>query len=164
MTGVLSLPFLASVTLAALLASLALWSRRAMPIKVFALAATAAFIAVHYAALTDLLSRPKPLALEWSPPDPETTAVVASQLREGSAIYLWMLREGEEEPRAYQLPWDEDMARQLHEAQRESQQTGQAVRMRERLGGQHSAGERMFYTDPQQPLPDKQAYSEQAAE
>ena len=157
MTGALSISFLASVMVAALLASIALWSRRSMAIKLFALGMTAAFVVSHYFALTDLLSRPKPVALEWSMPQPDSSSIVASQLREGQAIYLWLIRDGDDTPLAYQLPWSEELARQLHEAQREASQTGQQVRMRDPRDGHHAEGERVFYADPQKPLPEKQA-------
>ena len=160
MTSSLSLAFLGSVMIAALLASLALWSRRAMPIKIFALVATAAFAGIHYFALTDLLSRPKPVALEWSMPDPGSSTIVASQLRENQAIYLWLIREGETAPQAYQLPWSEELARQLHEAQREAENSGERVRMRDPREGHYVEGERVFYADPQKPLPEKQAFNQ----
>lgn len=163
MTGLLSLSFLASVTIAALLASLVLWSRRAMRIKLFALAVTAAFAASHYLALTGLLSRPKPIALEWSMPEPGSSTIVASQLRENQAIYLWLIRDGETAPQAYELPWSEELARQLHEAQREASQTGEQVRMRDPREGQRSEGERVFYAEPQPALPAKPEYSQSAA-
>ena len=149
-------PFVGSVAIAGLLVSLALWSRRRVRFKLMVLGLMAVFAVVHYVALVDLMSRPKPLALEWSPPDSDSTAVIASQMQEGVAIWLWMQRADAAEPRAYQLPWDENMARQLHEAKRQSEQTGGSVRMQQGQGAEFVAGERVFYADPQMPPPPKQ--------
>ncbi len=156
MTSDLSLAFLAPVMLGALLASLAIWSRRAMRVRLLALAAMVGFTASLYVALTDMLSRPKPIALEWSMPDPEKSAIVASQLREGEAIFLWLMRDADSAPQAYRLPWSEELARQLHESQREASQTGTAVRMNDPRDGNLAEGERVFYAEPHQSLPAKQ--------
>ena len=153
------LPFLAAILLVGLIASLAVWSRRRVRFKASVLAATALFAVVQFVALTDLLSRPKPIELAWPAPDEETTAVVASEAVEDVAIYLWLKEEGRVEPRSFVLPWNEDMARQLHESGREAEQTGGTLRMRQRNGTNLVEGEKMFYAEPQAPPPPKQVSS-----
>lgn len=151
----IGLPFLAALLLVGLVVSLAIWSRRRARFKLAALGLLAAFALVQYAALSDLLSRPKPIELAWSPPDPETSAVVANVMREGEAIFIWLVEEGAMEPRALQLPWSEEMARQLHEASRKSEETGGTLRMRYRKSRQLVEGHRVFYAEPQKSPPPK---------
>ena len=155
----LGLPFLASALLAGVLVSLVLWSGRRLRFKLAALGVLAVFLVVQYGAVADLLSRPKPIRLELASLDPEKNAVVASQMRDGEAIFLWMVREGYDEPRAYRLPWSEEMARQLHEAKRESEQNGGAVRMRYRKSDRLVEGQKVFYTEPQAAPPPKRVGS-----
>ena len=44
--------------------------------------------------------------------------MVGSRLREGEAIYLWIEMVDSDEPRAYKLPWQQEMAKQLFGAER----------------------------------------------
>lgn len=151
----IGLPFVGALLLAGLLVSLAIWSRRRVRFKLAALGLLAAFALIQYAALTDLLSRPKPIQLAWSPPDPETSAVVANVMRENEAIFIWLIEEGAREPRALQLPWSEELARQLHEASRKSEETGGTLRMRYRKTARLAEGHKVFYAEPQQAPPPK---------
>ena len=151
------LPWFATIAvLVATLASITLWSRRRRAMKVAALAVVVALLPTGYLALVELLSRPKPMALEWSPPTKEDSTVLASQLQEGEAIYLWVTRHDSPEPRAYALPWDEELARELHESRRKAQREGGAVRVRMQQAQQRIEGRRMFYVEPQRAPPAKQ--------
>ncbi len=51
-------------------------------------------------------------------------------MREGESLYLWLQVEGEPEPRAYRLPWDQRTAQQLQRALEEAQRNGTEARMR----------------------------------
>lgn len=97
--------------------------------KVMALACTALFLPLSYLAVTDLLSRPKPLQLELVQNHLKAAVVTAAILREGKGIYLWLQITGLEEPRAYTLPWNEQLAIQLHRAQQEAEVSGTDVEM-----------------------------------
>lgn len=147
--------FVIIAVIAAMLANIAVWSPRRVRVKVGAVILAALFLPIGYATLIGLLSRPKPIELEWARPAPEDTTVLASSLKEQEAIFLWLEVAGLEEPRAYRLPWDEQLARQLHDAQRAARQKGGNVRMRMRAGEGSPGGERMFYSAPPEPLPPK---------
>jgi hypothetical protein len=154
MTQVLYL-FALSLGLAAALASIAIWSPRALWIKVGALAIAALFLPATYVSMLDLLSRPKPVALEWQRAGLAEAKVIGADLREGDAIYLWLRTPGGNEPRAYVLPWDRKLAEQLHGAQREAQARGTAVHARGLLEGNQDRQQPMFYALPQPALPPK---------
>lgn len=142
--------------LAALLAAVAIWAPRKAWVRAGAVAATALFIPAAYASLGELLSRPKPVELEWRHRDLGEATVLSSIMREGDAIYLWLQLPGEEQPRAYALPWDDSLARELHEAQQEAEGAGTPLRVRLPFEPSLNEEQPMFHTPPQPPLPPKQ--------
>ena len=152
-----NLPFLFALAaaLAAALASIAIWAPRSLAIKAGALACTVLFMPVAYAGLSDLLSRPKPVALEWWLHEAGEATVLGSQLREGQSLFLWLQLAGEPEPRAYRLPWDQKMAQQLQQALEEAQRNGTEARMRLPFEPTLDAREPKFYATPQPALPPK---------
>lgn len=142
--------------LAAVLANIGLWSTHRLRIKLGALLAAALFLPTTYMSLVSLLSRPKPIELEWTQPAQDETTLLASQMEEDVAIYLWVDRHGIEEPRAYVLPWDEQLARELHEAQRAAEAEGGTVQVRmSRRNKNQEQMERMFYAAPPPAPPPK---------
>jgi hypothetical protein len=152
--------FAASLALATALASICIWSPRALWIKVGAVAIAGLFLPITYASVVELLSRPKPLALEWQRAALAEARVLAADLREGERIYLWLRVPGIDEPRFYALPWDQKLAEQLHRAQREANARGTAVRARNLFGtGQDRQGP-VFYAAPQPARPPKEAPTE----
>ena len=106
----LLLLFIVAGALVALLANIAVWAPRKLRLKVTALITTALFLPTAYVTLSDLMSRPKPVAIEWLERTLPEATVLSAQLREDVAIYLWLAMEGVEEPRAYALPWSEPLA------------------------------------------------------
>lgn len=142
--------------LAAVLAHIAIWSPRNLWIKIGALTATAAFLPVAYASLSTMLSRPKPIEFEWSHHQLAEAAVLGARMEEGKAIYVWLGMEGIDEPRAYVLPWDEELAKQLHGAQRSAQQTGKEVRMRKPFENSLDDRDQLFFVAPVQPPQQKE--------
>jgi hypothetical protein len=148
--------FAISLGLGAALASIAIWSPRALWIKVGALAIAALFLPVTYVSVVDLLSRPKPIALEWQRAGLAEAKVIGAELREGESIYLWLRTPGADEPRSYVLPWDRKLAEQLHGAQREAQAKGTAVHARNLFEGDRDPRRPMFYALPQPALPPKE--------
>jgi len=156
----LFLLFAASAALATVLAAIGIWSHRKLYAKIAAVAATALFIPTIYLSYADLLSRPKPASLEWWNRDASEATVVGSRLREGEAIYLWIELAGSDEPRAYKLPWQQELAKQLYGAQREAQANGTKVQMRSPFKQQTENQEPLFYALPQAALPPKRAGQE----
>ena len=112
------LPFLfaLSAVMAAMLASIAVWAPRPLLVKLGALGCAGLFLPLGYLGLSDLMSRPKPVALEWWMGHADEATVLGSQMREGDGLYLWLQVAGVPEPRAYRLPWDQKMAEQLQKA------------------------------------------------
>lgn len=149
--------FASSAALAAILAAITIWSHRKLWAKLSAVVATALFIPAIYLSYADLLSRPKPVSIEWWHQDASEATVVASRLREGEAIYLWIEMADSDEPRAYKLPWQQQMAKELYGAQREAQAMGTKVQMRLPFKDADRALDPVFYAQPQPPLPSKQA-------
>ena len=153
----LFLLFAASTSLAAFLAFISVWSHRRLWAKVSAVLATALFIPTVYLSYADLLSRPKPVSFEWWQSDASEATVVGSKLREGEAIYLWIELPEVDEPRAYRLPWQQELAKQLFGAQREAEANGTKVQMRMPFKERVDEQEPLFYAQPQPPLPPKHA-------
>ena len=149
--------FAASAALAAILAAISIWSHRKLWAKLSAVVATALFIPTIYLSYADLLSRPKPISLEWWHQGASEATVVASKLREGEAIYLWIEMTDTDEPRAYKLPWQQELAKQLYGAQREAEAMGTKVQMRSPFKDSSETMDPMFYAAPQPSLPAKQA-------
>ena len=147
--------FVIAGALAALLAKITIWSPRRLWLKLTALGVTALFLPLSYLAFTDLLSRPKPVQVEWVQRSLEEAEVLAVQMREDQAIYLWLGLSGLAEPRAYAMPWSEQAARQLQAAQREAEAQGTAVQMRMPFEPSLDESEPLFYARPQQPPPEK---------
>ena len=152
----LTLLFAAAAVLAVCLSSIAVWAPRRLPAKLLALAAAALFLPLGYVAATELLSRPKPLGMEWLAAKGEVT-VLGSLPVEGKHIFVWLRLQGTGEPRAYTLPWSRRLAEQLQGAERQAAEAGSEVRMRDPFGGEPSLddGPPRFYAAPQLPSPPK---------
>ena len=148
--------FSVTLALAGLLALFAILAPRPRWVKCVALMCTALFLPVSYLTANDLLSRPKPLAAEIAKEHLQNAIVTASVLREKQAIYLWLQMPGVEEPRAYRLPWSEQMAVELHKAQREAEQEGTEVQMNMPEGDDPNGEERTFEAIKSAPPPPKE--------
>lgn len=147
--------FALAATTAAVLASFAIWAPRALPAKLGALACAAVFLPVGYASLSDLLSRPKPVELEWWLAQAEEATVLGSRMEEGDSLYLWLQLSDTPEPRAYRLPWDRKTAEELQAALEEAERNGTGVRMRLPFESSLDRREPRFYAMPQPALPPK---------
>jgi hypothetical protein len=148
--------FALSLGLATALASICIWSPRAVWLKVSALVLALLFLPATYVSVVELLSRPKPIALEWKQPNFAEAKVLAADMREGENIYLWLRMPGVEEPRFYVLPWDQELAKQLHSAQRDASARGTAVHARNLFKTSQNREQPKFYAMPQPALPPKQ--------
>ena len=153
------LPFLfaVAVLVAAGLATIAVWAPRGLPTKLAAVLGAAAFMPLGYAGFADLLSRPKPVGLEWWLAAAPEATVLGSQMSEGQGLYLWLQLAGEQEPRAYRMPWDQALAQQLQAAQDEAARQGGGAQVRMRLPFEPTLDRRepLFYAPPQEALPPK---------
>lgn len=144
--GVLALGFLAGTS-----------RRGARWVSGAALAAVAATLAAAYAGGATLLGRPKPARLEIVAQADQDAQLAGAYYVEGEAIYLWLLREGEEAPRAYALPWSQETAEDLQRARGEAQANGTQVQVRGTLQPRSPDSRVQFYAPPQPPMPAKVA-------
>jgi len=153
--SILTMLFALATVIATGLALLAVRAAAPVPQKVGALVLAAALLPLGYLAMAELLSRSKPVALEWWRAEAEEATVVASHLRPEEGIHLWLLLEGAEEPRAFVLPWDRELAEALHEAEKQARENGTGVRMRLPFEPSLDDREPKFYALPQPALPPK---------
>ncbi len=142
------------------LASIAIWSPRDRKIKLGALACATALLPVCYFSLDDLLGRPKAIDLEAAIGYTEEAAVLSSVVEEDIAIYLWLKLEGIDEPRSFELPWNKQMAVDLHQAQQQAEAEGTKVKMRRPTEDSLDDQEPVFYAAAQPAPPPKQAPDE----
>lgn len=151
--------FFVIVACAAGLALIAVRGGGSMPVRLGAMALMVALVGGGYAGLAELMSRPKPVTLEWVRGAAQSARVAASHMRENEAIYLWLVLEGETEPRAYRLPWSTEMAKQLRDAQSDAERRKGEVRMTRPFRSQRGEDERVFHSPPRAALPPKRAES-----
>ncbi len=148
------------VALAGGLVAIAIRGDKGVGLKAGALVLAAGLMATAYAGYGELLGRAKPVSQEWFARDAAEATVLASQMREGEAIFLWLRLEGDEEnpaPRAYRLPWSEEAARELHKARRQAEAQGTELRMRAPFKGDPTENEPVFHAAPPPRLPPKTA-------
>lgn len=119
--------FTALLGVAALLASIAIWSRRRTPIRACAVVLTALFIPIGYLSVTGLLSLPKPMHHEWFKRHVDEATLLGVSVREGEAIYLWLRLDDSLEPRYYVLPWQQQLAEKLQNIVDEAIREGASV-------------------------------------
>ncbi len=148
--------FVLAAALAFILATHGIWAPRRLGVKISAVITAALFLPLAYAATATLLSRPKPVHLEWWLAQADEATVLGSTMREGQGIYLWLQVAESVEPRSYVLPWDRKLAQELQEALRQAEQNGGELRMR--LPFERSLDDRdpKFYALPQPALPPKE--------
>ena len=141
--------------LAATLGMVSVWAPRRIEVKAGAVVVAFALMATAYAAMLDLLSKPKPTTFEWWLTRAAEATVISSSLDEDRAIYVWLQLEGVPEPRAYALPWDRRVAEELQGAARAAAERQSAVRMRLPFETTLDDREPRFYALPQPALPPK---------
>ena len=122
--------FAAVVFLAAVLASISIWAPRKLWTRGASVIATVGLIIVSYIGFSDLLSRTKPIHLEWAMRTVTEARVLGASPREGEAILVWLQLCGVTEPRAYRLPWSRGHAQQFQDATEQNCGTQTGVRMR----------------------------------
>ena len=119
--------FAATIAIAALLASIAIWAPRKTPIRVLALVAMTAFMPVVYVQFVSLLSKPKPASWAWLERDVDRAEVLSVSFDEGKAIYIWLRLNGMIEPRFYSMPWRQQVAEDLEDAMEQANRTRSGV-------------------------------------
>ena len=108
--------FAGVTTIAAALATIAIWAPRPTRVRVLALAIAVLFIPTVYVQSTELLSKPKPMSFEWYQRNTEKAVVLGVSFDEGQSIYLWLMLADSVEPRSYVVPWSLPLAERLEDA------------------------------------------------
>jgi len=122
--------------------------RRAASVATFLI-----LIGLVYGGSVELLSRPKPMRLEWR--GAKEAKVLAATMVEAQAIYVWLETADAPEPRAYVLPWSTKTAQALQDAMQKGQATGRDVRMSKPFNPGLDDREPKFYAAPQPATPAK---------
>lgn len=151
----LSYLFMTTALLAGLLAMISVWSRHRSWIRAGTLAAAFMFLPLAYASYASLLSKPKPVALEWWLNEADEATVLSSSIQENVGIFLWLQLAEVTEPRAYVLPWSRDLAEQLQSAAREAEEQDGQLQMRLPFEPSLDELDPKFYAMPQPALPPK---------
>ena len=123
----LFLLFVALLSVAALLATIAIWSHRRVSIRTVAVVLTALFLPIAYLGVTELLSQPKPMQHEWFKRHVDEATLLGVSVREGESIYLWLRLDDSLEPRYYVLPWQQQLAEKLQNLVDEAIKEGASV-------------------------------------
>lgn len=151
----LSYLFMTTAVVAGLLATISIWSRHRSWIRAGAIATAILFLPLAYASYASLLSKPKPVALEWWLGEANEATVLSSSIQEEVGIFLWLQLAEIAEPRAYVIPWNRDLAEQLQEASREAEEQDGQLQMRLPFEPSLDELEPKFYAMPQPALPPK---------
>jgi hypothetical protein len=155
MTAQLGVFFVTLIVIAAVLSNIGIWAPRKVWVRLAAVAATGLFIPVAYAAVSDLLSRPKPVGIEWVHRNAKDATVISARIVEGRNIFLWLQLADTAEPRAYVLPYSEELAKQLHAAQRDAKKAGTKTKMKQPFAQRRDFNKPQFFAAPQKARPVK---------
>jgi hypothetical protein len=148
-------PFAAFVAIGTALAGLTIWSRRMLLPKIGAIALAVGLFGAGYVTTVELLGRPKPIDTQWFGAHLAEARVVAAEMHEDVAIYIWLAVEGEEAPLSYALPWSDQAAQQLNGAMQQAEEEGTEVEMRSPFESAPDDDDPMFYATPPEALPPK---------
>lgn len=151
----LSYLFMVTAIVAGALAMISIWSRHRLWVKFGAIGAAILFLPLSYVSFASLLSKPKPVDLEWWMGEAQEATVLSSSIQEGEGIFLWLQLAEAAEPRAYVLPWDRDLAEQLQKAAEEAEEQNGQLQMRLPFEPSLDNLEPKFYAMPQPAMPPK---------
>ncbi len=95
----------------------AVFSRGRLWRKVVALLALIALVPAIYLAVSELLGLPKPASTAWLENFGEYRRLIAYDIHEDRAIYLWLDMADGTQPRVFSLPYDRDTVTRLQDAE-----------------------------------------------
>ena len=124
-------------------------------LRVAALACAAALMALGYTGFVEFLGRAKPVSHEWARRGVEEATVLASNLSEGKAIYLWLKFDDSDGPKAYVLPWSKRAAKELRNAERQAKAKGTRVRVKRPFERKPEMPDPQFHAEAQPAPPEK---------
>ena len=135
-----------------MMTTVAVWHTRRVFARVSALILFVIIVSCGMILCTVSLGVPKPAQIEVV--KAEKATIIAARLREGVAMYVLMMLPGNDEPRYYRLPWDQEMAQQLQKALEQAGEDG-TVEMTNPFEPTWDRLQPKFYPKPQPKMPDK---------
>lgn len=151
----LTILYLGTIIVALTLVFISVWSPRRVWVKSAAFFVACAFIPLGFTSMSELLSRPKPVSLEWWQGSADEATILSSRIVEGTGIFLWLQLPDIEDPRSYQIPWDQDLAVQLQKAMEKAEENQTEARIRTPFEPSLDLDKPKFYARPQPKLPEK---------
>jgi len=146
--------YLLFVLLGCLLATIAIWSRRRLVVRIAAVLGLVALVTLNYGALVNLLGRPQPIESFAGAPIVSDAVVIAASVEEGAAIYLWLRHANESQPHYYRMDWSQEAAVALKKAMDRSLRENSTVMMNHNYESSLETGkEPLFYALPHERLP-----------
>ncbi|NKB61319.1 MAG: hypothetical protein GKR95_03980 [Gammaproteobacteria bacterium] len=146
--------YLLFVLLGCMLATIAVWSRKSLGVRMLAIVALAGMILLNYSALVNLLGRPQPIDSLGSSSIDKDAIVLAASMAEGESIYLWLRLPNEYQPRYYRMDWNYEDAVALKKAMDRSTREESTLMMNHDYETSLEIGkEPLFYTMPHERLP-----------
>lgn len=103
-----TLLFVGVAVVALLLGWIAIWSQKGRVVRWAAVLLTVLLVGGSYPAYVELLSRPKDVSEEWYLKNVPTATITGVYIREGIALYLYLMLPGIDEPRSYEFPWSDE--------------------------------------------------------
>ena len=148
---------------------LSIWKTYALGASiVLAIASLGVYFLLIFSTL-NIVGHPCPINFILKPPIsylfkevPDEVKLLAYDLKENVAIYVWVKGLGDPYPRYYVLPWSEEKAKQLHQAssdamrlKKEGKSTGGVVVEKQFLTGNDENAPGDVHPEPVQPFPPK---------
>ena len=109
--------FLVMFALACVIAWAAVFARGRLWRKVAALLALVALVPAIFVAVSELLGLPKPASTAWLENLTEYQRVIAYDVHENQAIFLWLDAGDGTEPRVFSIPYDKETLTRLQGAE-----------------------------------------------
>ena len=153
---ILNILYVTITSLAVLLISITIWSRRPFKWRVSAFFIGVGLVTILYVAILELLSRPKPAHMELFHKDVPEVVLLHASWEEEVALYILVEIPGVEEPRLYILPWNREEAERFQQAMEEGEDKNEEVRIGNPFfNADEEDRERLIYTTPAKPMAQK---------
>lgn len=153
---ILNIFYIVITTLAVMLISITIWSRRPFKWRLSGFFIGATLITLLFISILELLSRPKPAHLELFYKDIPEVVLLHASWEEEVALYILVEIPGVKEPRLYILPWSREEAEKFEQAMQEGEDKDAEVRIGNPFfNADEEDRERLVYTTPAKPMPQK---------
>ena len=152
--------FIPTAIAAAILANIGIWPPRNGWLKVSAIAVTALFLPLAYGSISELLSRPKPVSMEWARRAMPEARLIGASLQEGEANYIWLPDAGFAGTARLPVALEQGNRKSASTGPARGQKTKNSVKFRRPFDADRDTRKPMFYAEPRRPLPTKRRTQE----